>query len=256
MRTRVRFPPPPPTQRIRTGFRAVLARRWREQCQGIQRGPGHVVGRPICPRLGSRRIWPSKDRSSSAERSVRRSRISCILARRSSIHSSGGAWNTFSRLRRSPSSSSRRASILRSVSTSALASAWLPRPVEATRTGRRSRSSSGRCSTRMASRRHRSPSSRSMTSRGIYNDTMVDPLERTIGSIRLPVRTRHRPGVRCEQPCRRRPPPPAPPRHDPRPLARRRLEGKRPESPAGTRRIGSIDRLLWPRSAARLLAFG
>jgi hypothetical protein len=50
-----------------------------------------------------------------------------VPARRPSIRSTGGPWNTFSR-RRKPSSFSREASTLRSLSTNALPSAWLPYP--------------------------------------------------------------------------------------------------------------------------------
>ena len=45
---RVRFPPPPPSRRIRTAVRAVLARGRCEQRQGVERGPGPRARPPDC----------------------------------------------------------------------------------------------------------------------------------------------------------------------------------------------------------------
>ena len=46
--TRVRFPPPPPSQRIRTSVQIILARTRRQQRQGIERGAREVV---LCQKL-------------------------------------------------------------------------------------------------------------------------------------------------------------------------------------------------------------
>ncbi len=109
-----------PGPRLRAAFRVGRCNRWRS-------GPGSRAGQhPLAE--GSKRIVPRTSRRRSADCSVRRSSNSWTRLRRSSIHSIGGDWNTFFRLRRRASSSDRRASTLPSVSMRAVASAWLPRP--------------------------------------------------------------------------------------------------------------------------------
>ncbi|RIK09237.1 MAG: hypothetical protein DCC49_06985 [Acidobacteria bacterium] len=78
--------------------------------------------------VGVRVTVPRNSLSTRAERPVRFFKTSPTFASRSAIHSTGGARKTFSQLALSASTSSVSDSTRRSLSTRALARAWLPRP--------------------------------------------------------------------------------------------------------------------------------